>query len=117
MVNLIIITSVINFINKPLYYTKTRSIFSARQRLVQTIKTINSLINKIPNPYIILLEGSRFDLDQESKLKKSINLYQNYSGDIKIYEAINGPYKSYGESLKIIKFLTSPEFNNIKKYK
>ena len=48
MINLILITSVICITNKPLSYTKTRSVFTHEERFEQTLKTIQTIRDKIP---------------------------------------------------------------------
>ena len=48
MNNLILITSVINTPNKPLSYTKNRSVFTRNERFEQTKKTILTVREKVP---------------------------------------------------------------------
>ena len=51
--NLIIITSILNPINKPLDYCNKRTIYSIEERYQQTIITINSIKEKIPNYFMV----------------------------------------------------------------
>tara|TARA_B110000208_G_C11756952_1_gene425495 strand:+ start:1233 stop:1397 length:165 start_codon:yes stop_codon:yes gene_type:complete len=53
MINLILITSIINTPNKPLSYSKIRSVFTRKERFEQTKKTIQSIKEKIPEYKII----------------------------------------------------------------
>jgi hypothetical protein len=62
IMNLIIITSVINVSRNPLDYTKTRSVFSTQERYVQTIFTVKSL-EKMTNRKILFIEG--YEIDKE----------------------------------------------------
>ena len=72
--NLILVTSVINTPNKALSYSKIRSVFSRKERLEQTKKTINSIKHYIPDHKIFLVECSDFTEEEENILKK-IALY------------------------------------------
>ena len=46
MVNIVLITSVINTPNKPLSYSKIRSLYSRQERFEQTKKTLTGLKHK-----------------------------------------------------------------------
>ena len=47
MNNIILITSVINTPNKPLSYSKTRSVYNRRERFEQTIEKSCNMTSKI----------------------------------------------------------------------
>jgi len=59
MINLVLITSIVNTPNLPLSYTKTRSVFTTEERFTQTKKTILSVKEKIPNCKILIVECSK----------------------------------------------------------
>lgn len=99
--NLVLITSVIN-VN-----SNIDSVYTSEQRLNQTIQlTINSIKEKIPNPYIVVLEGSKISKDDVLKFKNSkINEL--------VYIDIAGLNKSYGELTLISEYLNSESFKKL----
>jgi hypothetical protein len=98
MYNLVVITSVINNF---LY-----SVYNPEQRLEQTIDSINSIYNKIPNPYVVLLEGSELSNIQNQILKNKVN---------EIYKInISGLHKSLGELTLLKTYFNSEQFISIK---
>jgi len=111
--NVVMILSVINTINKNLSYSPIRSIYSSDERYNQTLKTIESAKKYIPGSYIVLLECSVLNQEMESVFKNSVNLYLNYSQDPGIRSAVDGIHKSYAEGLIILKFLESDEFKGL----
>lgn len=66
MNNIILITSVINTPNKPLSYSKTRSVYNRNERFEQTKKTIQSVKEKLPNIKIMIVECTDFN-DNEKR--------------------------------------------------
>lgn len=112
--NLVIITSVINTNKKPLSYKNIRSVFTTNTRFSQTLETILSIRKYIPNNYIVLLEASILDYEKIFILKNLVDLYLNYTYDKYIYEAVNSPFKSFGEASVILKFLKSDKFRGLK---
>lgn len=116
--NLVIVTSVIDTIQKPLSYTNTRSVFTIEERFKQTIKTIESIKKYINNPYIVLIEGSHINNDYEYIFKNIVDYYFNIS-DIKIYkDNIDSPYKICGEASLLLSYLDSEHLkNNILNFK
>lgn len=98
MYNLVIITSVINNF---LY-----SVYSPQQRLEQTISSIDSLVGKITNPYVVLLEGNDLNDDQSDTLKNRVNEIHNIN--------VSGLHKSLGELTLLQTYLNSLHFNSIK---
>lgn len=93
--NIVLITSVINEYSK--------SIFTPVQRLEQlTDLTIPSIRKKIPNSYIVILEGSALSIDDKNIL--------NDNCDELITFNVIGLDKSLGELNLIYKYLTSDSF-------
>jgi len=109
--NLVIITSVINTINKPLSYTPTRSVFSVDERFNQTIKSIESVRKNIKKSFIVLVEGSQIDEKYETILKKNVNHYYNVSNNIEIKNNIDSPSKLRGEISLIFSYLCCEFFD------
>lgn len=110
---LILITSLLNPINKPLSYTKVRSIYSIEDRFQQTLKTINSVKSKIPNYYIILLEASNNIEKYDVIFKELVNEYYNFKDDEKITEKVESKYKGLGEVYMLLGYLNN---NNLNKF-
>ena len=89
MKNLVLITSVIAISDKPLSYTKTRSVYSTEDRYNQTLKTIDS-VNKIPNKIVIFIETSDIPKDMEGKIKSLVDYYINFNSIGTIKSVIDG---------------------------
>jgi hypothetical protein len=114
--NIVLITSVINPVEKPLSYTKTRSVYTKDERFEQTKKTIRSL-DLISDKLVILIEGSNIESSKEIYLKNNVNLYKNLFYDKKKYKIIKSKYKLLGEvaqTLEAVEFIKSLDvkFNN-----
>ena len=65
MRNLVIITSIIEMPNKPLSYSKTRSIFSNDERFEQTKKTIETIKGRMEDVAILIIECGDFKDNME----------------------------------------------------
>lgn len=91
-INLFFITSVINNFLPSLYFPE--------ERLDQTIRTINSIKNKVKNPYIVILEGSTLSESQ-------IQQFKNAGADELLNYNVSGYNKSDGEATLIISYLNS----------
>jgi hypothetical protein len=96
-----IIPSVIYFSGKKLSYSDIRSVFSPEERVNQTLKTISSIKNILPDANIVFLElGSRNDF--ESVFSNKVDRYI-YMGSSKIvYFFCNGPFKGLGEVVGLL---------------
>lgn len=115
MNNLIIITSVINISKDPLNYTKTRSVYTPKERYEQTIKTIESC-KMIPNSEIVFIETSNIDSQKEEKIKSLVDNYFNFKDNEYIKKIIDGTVKGAAEATQIsecIKLLNIDEYKNI----
>jgi hypothetical protein len=98
----VIITSVIKCSEKPLSYSDTRSIFTKEERLEQTIKTIESIRNFIPNSEIILIELGK-EYSENNKIKKIVDQYIDFSKDKMVRFFVDSRYKGLGEVFGILK--------------
>lgn len=67
--------------------------FSADQRLQQTIETIDSINARCGKPVIILIEmaGEPLSIDQKSKLQEKVSLLVDFSGDAQVREIYKNP--------------------------
>ena len=111
--NLILITSLLNPINRPLSYTKTRSVYSIEERFSQTLITIQSVKHNIPNCHIVLVEASQNIEQYDDKFKKIVNEYYNFKDNKDITIAVESPHKGLGEINMILGYILN---NDISKF-
>lgn len=97
MVNLVLITSIVNTPNKPLSYTNTRSVFSRNERFEQTKLTIQSIKAKIPNHKILLVECSDFNEEEKLYFEKECDYILNLYNNKELHCNIFGLSKALGE--------------------
>lgn len=112
--NLCLITSVVNTPNLPLSYISSRSIYTWKQRYEQTIQTLSSIKEKIPNVKIFLIECSEFKEDDEKYLINNCDYYLNLYNNEKLQKNIFGVSKSLGEGTMTIQALNFIISNDIK---
>jgi len=94
------ITSVIHLHNRSL------SVFNEKERYEQLFKTIESVKEKIPNVYIVLLEGSEMTEDEKREIETSgVNNI--------VIENVAHLDKQQGEIHLLLSFLTSQLFREI----
>lgn len=113
MNNLVLITSVICIENKPLSYTNIRSIYSHKERFEQTIKTIQTIREKIPNSKIFIVECSNLNEDMTKYLVQNSNYFLNLYEDEKVRSNTTGLSKSLGEGTMTICAIKYIKHNNI----
>ena len=82
MQNLVLITSVIRNPKKSFY-------LSEEQRLEQTIKSVTTAKERIPNPYLIVLEGGP-RVENDEKLLKEAGANEVIYFDVSSYLKDNG---------------------------
>jgi hypothetical protein len=104
MKNIVLITSIIRTPNLPLSYTNTRSVYSPEDRFIQTKYTIETIKNKIPNSYIILVECSYLNEDETLYFNNNCNHVINLI-DTNCKKFIYSPSKAAGEGTMTIKAL------------
>ena len=115
--NLVIITSVINISSNSLDYTKIRNVFSAHERYLQTLLSIES-ISKIKDKIILFIEGSEIDKEYEKIIKNSVDIYINIKNDHHLKPIIDGLSKGKAEAtltIEALKYINIEEFDNIYK--
>lgn len=108
--NLVLISSAIITCNEPLSYTPTRSHFSHQQRFEQTLKTIESIRKKIPDSFIVLVEGTQIPMNMFNELNSKVNYIHPAYLIPEVYQNINGPYKGLGEMSSILSYLQSDHY-------
>lgn len=113
MINLVLITSVINTQNVPLSYSPIRSIYSAEERFEHTKLTINSIRNKIPNSIIFIVECSELKEEYINYLTKHSDYFLNLYDNEYVKSCANSLSKSLGEGVMTIHALDYINNNNI----
>lgn len=96
--------------NLPLDYTNTRSFFSHEQRYSQSIKTIQAVREKIPDVYIIFIEGTRIAQHMREEISRLTDHFHDASEQDWVLDNVNGPYKSKGEIAMCLSYLQSQHF-------
>lgn len=96
-----VISSCIYVAGKPLSYSSTRSLYTPKERLKQTYKTIDSIKLRCPNARIILLEvGGKGKLLNE--LKTKVNEYLYLGNNFLVGLVVNSKWKGLGEAITLI---------------
>lgn len=113
MVNIVLITSVINTPNSPLSYSKTRSVFSRQDRFEQTKKTIESIKEKLPSDKIIIVECSDLNNEEQDYLNDKCHYILNLWNKTELHGSIFGISKSLGEGTMTIEALKYIEELNL----
>lgn len=94
MKDCIIVTSIVEISDKPLYWSSVRSIYTHQQRFEQTLETIESIRKYLPDTDILLAECSP-DSDYMKQLEKRVDIFINtYPNDF----IQNGFYKGLCEA-------------------
>ena len=83
-INIVIITSKIYVSNNSFSYSATRSIYSQKERLDQTLNTIESIKTHIPDYFIILIDNSKFTDAEFNLLNSSVDCFLNIMDDIQL---------------------------------
>lgn len=96
--NLVIVTSIIRPVNDI-------TVFKPEQRINQTKITISSLRDKIPNVYIVMLEGGNITTNEE-------NLFGSLVDELHQID-VRKCHKSQGEVTLLYTYLTSKYFNDL----
>ena len=102
--NIVIITSKIYVSNNEFSYTKNRSIYTKDERYNDTIKTINTVKEKIKDSYIVLFDNSLFTQDEYNNLKSEVDCFINITDDEDLNFYTNKfKYKAFSEMFQLIK--------------
>lgn len=108
--HLICIVSAICTVNTPLSYTDTRSFFTHQQRFEQSIKTIQHVKQKIPNSYIVFIEGTRINDNMISEITNQVDYFFDAFNIDWVNKNVNSPHKSRGEIASILSYIQSDHF-------
>jgi len=79
--NVVLITSKIYVSDKKFSYINKRSIYTVQERFEQTLETIFSIKQKIPDPYIILIDNSDFNDEYFNILNKNVDKFINITNN------------------------------------
>lgn len=102
MINLFIITSVINITNLPLSYCQTRSIYDHNTRFQQTLNTIATIKANDPTALIALVEGSQLSDSQKQQLITQTTYFIDLSVYPCVKNDVDSQYKALGECSLLI---------------
>ena len=109
-INMVVISSAIHTSSNPLSYSATRSVFTHQQRFEQSVGTVNSVREHIPNAFIVFIEGTKLDPEYKQILSGIVNyLYEAYENDT-VRERVGGPFKGLGEVATMLSYFESPHF-------
>jgi len=97
---LVIISSVIQFADRPLSYSAVRSVFSPEERESQTLNTIESVRNKVPAATIVLIEAG-INEDFLHRLRKEVDQYIYVGDRFPVRYVANWRHKSLGEAMAL----------------
>lgn len=113
MINLFVITSVINISNGPFTYTDIRSLYTCEERFEQTKKTIQSIKEKVPNVKILHVECSNINSEQQNYIINNVDYFINLYDDEYIRNIIDGKSKSMGENTLLLNAINYIKFHDI----
>jgi hypothetical protein len=120
--NIIIVTSKLIVSKNKFSYIKNRSIYTPKKRFEQTLNTISSIRNNIPDSYIILIDNSKIiDKSIINILNKNVDNFINITDDDYLnYYTDEYPYKNIAELCQLLKIynliLRNINFKNIKHF-
>lgn len=115
MVDICLITSVINTGTNPWSYTNIRSVFSMEERFQQSLTTICSIREKMPaDTRIYFAECSDIPEHMEQALKDACDMFFQFKDNENVRSAcLNSQKKGYGELLKTKKVMDQLLTDNI----
>ena len=109
--NVVMITSKIYTSTTPFTYTPQRSIYSPTERFQQTLETIRTIRQYIPNSFIVIFDNSTFTDDEFMTLKTQTDYFINICNDNTVNTLTNTSiHKLYGEiaqTYKILEYLNT----------
>jgi hypothetical protein len=96
-----IITSVIHFSKNKLSRSAVRSLFTPEERTTQTIKTVNSIREKVPGAIIILVEmGNKKNIGDS--LVSMVDKFVFIGNNALVKWAVNGKNRGLGEAIGLL---------------
>lgn len=97
--NVILVTSMLRPVND-------MTLFSTNERIDQTFKTISTIREKIPNSYIVMIEGGQINNSEEEQFIKLVDYL--FKTDVRHLP------KSPGEATLLHTYLSSEHFKSLK---
>ena len=82
--NIILITSKIYVSATKFSYSNSRSLYSSEERFTQTLKTISTIKQNIPDYFIILFDNSNFTEEEILLLNKNVDCFINITNNDKL---------------------------------
>jgi hypothetical protein len=113
MINLVLITSIVDPPQTPFSYINTRSIYSKIERFEQTKKTIESVKDKIVNCKIIIVECSQLSDEETDYFIRNTDYFLNIYSDEYAKNNVYSASKSLGEGTMTLYALNYIQENNI----
>ena len=103
--NIVFITSKLVVSDRAFSYVKKRSLYSRQERMTQTLKTINSVRQFIPDSYIVLLDNSILNTFEKNVFEKLTDTFINITDNniVNFYTDVF-EYKAFGEITQILQF-------------
>ena len=118
---LVIINSKIIVSDKPLSYSTSRSIYTPDERFEQTIESIASVRNSLPEAKLLLLDNSILESRWKRELENTVDFFINPFDDNELkFDTDYHPTKAVGELaqlIRIFEFLKSFRQNWSRIYK
>ena len=103
--NIVLITSKIIVSSNNFTYSSIRSSYTAEERFIQTIETIESIRKYIPNSYIVLVDNSKLNQNMKDCLFRLVNNFINETNDANLnYYTDVCEYKAFADISQQIKF-------------
>jgi hypothetical protein len=102
LMNIILVTSIINTPQTPLSYTNIRSVYNRQERFDHMKHTIKNVKEKIPNSYVVLVECSELSEEEKAFFYYNVDLFVNIYNNEEVREMIYSASKSYGEGMMTI---------------
>jgi hypothetical protein len=103
--NIVFITSKLVVSDTSFSYVKKRSLYSRQERMIQTIKTINSVRMFIPDSHIVLLDNSILNTFEKNVFTKMVDTFINITdNNVVNYFTDVFEYKAFGEISQTLQF-------------
>uniref|UniRef100_A0A6C0LJ73 Glycosyl transferase family 1 domain-containing protein n=1 Tax=viral metagenome TaxID=1070528 RepID=A0A6C0LJ73_9ZZZZ len=116
--NIVMMTSKIIVSDKPFSYINYRSSYTTEERFAQTLESIKSTRQSIPNSFIVLFDNSVFDDDKKRILTENVDKFINVTDDVDLnYYTNDCECKAFADIYQQIKcfdyFLKYIDFSSI----
>jgi len=118
--NIILITSKIYVSDKIFSYSKNRSLYTSDERFKQTLKTIKSIKQNIPNYFIVLFDNSKFTEKETTLLNEQVDCFinitnnelLNYYTDVCEYKYLSDLFQQINSYYYFFKFIDNTKIKN-----